>query len=329
MYSVATLGANEIARVRPILEASRFKPYRFLKRAGDRELDDFWYATLAEAGNAQSIAVCLTEGEIVGLASVGQLEWESRVLGSRVYGISHLVAAPPDTGEGTVLGLLLEHVLTTAADQGAETVHCRRLTDDTLACQALERKGFLLVDTQLVYGFAMEDLAGVRSPSDEKSGGCRLRLAGSADTEELAELARMSFDHHFGRFHSDQRLSREAASRVYEQWIRSSLAGYADWTVVAEVAGRLAACSIWRKPTAREAALSTRIGHYSLGAVHPDFQQRGLFTEVTEYGLALFRGISDCVVGPTHVNNYGVQRGYARMGWRIVDAHHTFHKWLS
>jgi hypothetical protein len=328
MYSVATLGANEIARVRPILETSRFKPYRFVKRAADRELDDFWYATLAEAGSSQTLAVCLRDGEIVGLASIGELEWESRVLGRRIYGIPQLVATPADTGEATVLGLLLEHILTTAAAQGAETVHCKRLTDDTLACQALERHGFLLVDTQLVYGFAMKDLAGDES-RDQKTADCRLRLAGATDTEELAELARVSFEHHFGRFHSDHRLPRESASRVYEQWIRSSLDGYADWTVVAEVEGRLAACSIWRKPTAREAALSTRIGHYSIGAVHPDFQRRGLFTEVTEYGLALFRGISDCVIGPTHINNYGVQRGYARMGWRIVDAHHTFHKWLS
>jgi hypothetical protein len=329
MYSVATLSANEFARLRPILETSRFKPYRFLKQVGHRELADFWYAALAEAGHSQSVAVCLRDGVVVGLASIGELEWESRVLDRRIYGIHHLAAAEADTADQTVLGLLLEHILTTAADQGAETVHCKRFTDDTLACQALERKGFLLVDTQLVYGFAMKDLENKGSQGDQRTGDRLLRLAAASDMEELAELARASFQHHFGRFHSDDRLSSESASQVYEQWMRSSLSGYADWTVVAEVAGRLAACSIWRKPTAREAALSTRIGHYSIGAVHPDFQRRGLFIEVTEYGLALFRGIADCVVGPTHVNNYGVQRGYARMGWRIVDAHHTFHKWLS
>jgi len=42
----------------------------------------------------------------------------------------------------------------------------------------------------------------------------------------------------------------------------------------------------------------------------------------------LLDGIADCIEGPTHVNNYPVQRGYTKLLWRICDAHHSFHKWL-
>ena len=41
-------------------------------------------------------------------------------------------------------------------------------------------------------------------------------------------------------------------------------------------------------------------------------------------------GSADVIEGPTHINNYGVQFGYAKMGWRVLsDARHSFHKWID
>lgn len=328
MYRVARIGPGDLDRVAQLLEDSPFKPYRFLRHSGRRELSTFWLATLEEQSQSGIVAVCFLDGRIVGLASLAELDWESRVLATRIFGITQLVTRPDGSAARDVIDLLLEHVLAAAVDQRGDAVHCKRFTDDVIACQALERRGFLLVDTQLVYGISVAAAAPGSPDGNCTADGCRIRMAEPGDVEALAEVARASFKNHFGRFHSDHQLPPGSAERIYEEWIRSSFAGYADWVVVAEVEGRLAACSVWRRPSAREARLSTRPGHYSLGAVHPDFQRRGLFTEVTRRGVPLFEGCADYVVGPTHVNNYGVQRSYARMGWQIVDANHAFHKWL-
>ena len=46
--------------------------------------------------------------------------------------------------------------------------------------------------------------------------------------------------------------------------------------------------------------------------------------------MGSLHGIADLIEGPTHVNNYGVQMGYLKMGWRVCsDARHSFHNWMD
>ncbi len=329
MCEVAILGRStgELELVRPLLEDSPYRPYRHLGGLSSREVVGFWLDTVVEQGQCGGVAACVRNGRIAGFAVLNELTWESNVIGRRIWGIEQLVVAPGESDRGHILDLLVARVLSLAADKEADSVHCKRLTDDVTACQTLERSGFRLVDTQLVYGHGLSDVATWPS-SHHEAGSLNVRLADRTDVGDLVRVARASFKNHFGRFHSDHRLPPGAASKIYEEWIRSSFDGYADHVVLAEVDGIVAACSIWRKPSAREAKLSTRVGHYSLGMVHPDFQRRGLFTEVSRRGLQLLEGVADYAVGPTHVNNHAVQRGFTRLGWQIVDATHTFHAWL-
>jgi hypothetical protein len=45
--------------------------------------------------------------------------------------------------------------------------------------------------------------------------------------------------------------------------------------------------------------------------------------------MKLLSGMVTCIEGPTHINNYPVQRGYDKLNWKIADARHSFHKWLT
>jgi len=330
MCEVVILGRStaELELLRPLLADSPYKPYRHLGGLSRRDIVGFWLDTVVEQGQCGSVTACVRDGRIAGFAVLNELMWESSVIGRRIWGIEQLVVAPGESDGGHILDLLVARALSLAADQHADTVHCKRFTDDMTACHTLERNGFRLVDTQLVYGRGLGDVATESSSPGHETGRLTIRLADRTDVGDLVQVARASFKDFFGRFHSDHRLPPGAASKIYEEWIRSSLDGYADHVVLAEEDGVVAACSIWRKPSAREAKLSIRVGHYSLGMVHPDFQRRGLFTAVTRRGLQLLEGAADYAVGPTHVNNHGVQRGYARLGWQIVDATHTFHAWL-
>jgi hypothetical protein len=166
-------------------------------------------------------------------------------------------------------------------------------------------------------------------PRPELFPGCTTRLATADDREALMRVSENAFGGHFGRFHSDPRLPRDVSTRVYREWLRSSCEGYADYVVVAEVEGRVVGYTVWKDPSPREKRFGVRIGHYSIGAVHHDFAGRGLFGALTHAGMALLHGAVDRLGGPTHVNNYPVQRGFARLRWRVGNAHHTLHRWLT
>jgi ribosomal protein S18 acetylase RimI-like enzyme len=105
--------------------------------------------------------------------------------------------------------------------------------------------------------------------------------------------------------------------------------GWADWIVVAVHGDRIAGYSAWKKPSALDARHGIRLGHYSVGAVHPDFFGRGLFTALTRAGMEELRSSANWIEAPTHIDNHAVQRGFLRLGWRIAGAQHSFHKWLK
>jgi hypothetical protein len=162
-----------------------------------------------------------------------------------------------------------------------------------------------------------------------KSPDITVRLAEDRDRDALIEVTVKAFRAHFGRYHADERISPQQAIAVYEEWIRSSCSGYADWIVLAEMNQQIAGFSIWKKPSPLEQALSVTVGHYSIAATHPAFAGRGLFGILTYAGMQLLDGLCHCIEGPTHINNYPVQRGYTKLSWRIADARHSFHKWLK
>ena len=228
----------------------------------------------------------------------------------------------------TVTKKLVSHFIDWAKMEKYQFALAKTYTNDMLNIHALESMGFLLVDTLLDYAVDFLRTPFNSLPVQDPAKGVSVRMALQDDEPELMNLAKAAFQSHFGRYHSDPLFTNEQATRVYSQWMQSSIRGYADYFVVAEVDGHIAGLSIWKKPSDMEKKYSISVGHYSLGAVHPDFSGRRIFNLVTYEGMKLFKGVSNIIEGPTHINNYPVQRGYGRLGWQIFDARHSFHKWL-
>ena len=203
------------------------------------------------------------------------------------------------------------------------------VTDDVLTIHTLEKQGFLLMDTNLDYVYDYRRTPTDAIPRPQLPDGAHIRAARDDEIEELLSVAQASFQNHFGRFHADERISEEQALRVYREWIRSSCQGYADLITVAEVEGKVAGYSVWKNPSRLERNLRTRVGHFSIGAVHPEYHGRGLFTALTFAGMESLEGIVDSIEGPTHINNYPVQRAYDRLHWLLRDARHAFHRWVE
>jgi len=319
-----------VDQLKPLLGRSPQKPYRFLLSGCRDALDSLWLAELAALSKEEQgrLFVAVQGCDPVGLLAYGPLPWDTRVIGKRMAALKHIVVDPSLPRKEELLARLLREAIDCALSQDMEFLLCKTYTDDMSTIHALERRGFLLMDTLLDYVYngradPLQDAG--RSPLSEEYA---IRLAQEDDVDGLVAVARASFPAHFGRFHADERISKAQATQVYEEWIRASCNGYADWVLVATVQGRIAGYSVWKRPSALEQRAGIRLGHYSIGVVHPDYQGRGLFSALTRAGMKLFDGSADSIEGPTHVNNYPVQRAYNRLRWRIGDARHSFHKWL-
>src|SRR5260221_562278 len=144
-----------------------------------------------------------------------------------------------------------------------------------------------------------------------------------------SKIARASCANHFGRFHSDRRIGREQATRIYEEWIRSCASGWADWIILDVKDARIAGYSAWKKPSALDLRNNIRLAHYSIAGIHPDFFGKVLFTTLTQTGMEMMQGHALWIEGPTHIDNHPVQRAYEKLGWKRVGTQTSFHKWLT
>ncbi len=313
--------------VRPVLEQSRFPPRGYLAKVPLKRLHDCWQDELADAMTGESaIFVANTGSRTVGFCLVGPLPWESGLLGKRMAAIKYLAASPGEHATRALAGLV-DRAVTHARTTGHQFLSCKAHTNDMAAIHALERTGFLLVDTLL--DFVVELPLPEALPPPVLAAGTTLRIAAPSDRDELVSVARGTFADHGGRFQADPQIGTDRGLKIYEEWIGACLDGWADWVVVAEVDGRIAGYSAWKRPSDVETRHQIGLGHYSIGAVHPDFSGRGLFRAITHRGTMLLAGLATAIEGPTQVNNYPVQKAYQALGWRIADARHSFHRWLE
>jgi ribosomal protein S18 acetylase RimI-like enzyme len=295
------------------------------------EVESRWRDGVRELLSDESVIGFIAEisGTILGLVICTPLSWESPLLGKSMWAIKHIGVASGRGDASSVARSLVAEMVRRVADRDADFLLCRALPSDAAVIHALESNGFLLMDTLLNFLFDCRAHGSNCRTRQEIAEGFELRLATASDIEPLAEVAHSSFAGHFGRFHADPRIGHAAAAKIYQEWIRSCANGWADWIVVAMHGDRIAGYSAWKKPSALDERHAIRLGHYSIGAVHPDFFGRGLFTALTHGGMEQLCSSADWIEAPTHIDNYAVQRGFLRLGWRIAGAQHSFHKWLK
>lgn len=264
----------------------------------------------------------------VGFALSTPLPWESGILQKAMWNCRYLAVDAQGADGDRIAAELLAAIKNELRARAAEFLLCKVAASDSVIISALEAERFLLADTLLDFVFPCRKTRSVEAASVELSKGIELRLATMADIEPLTETARACFAHHFGRFHADPRIGQAAATRIYEEWIRSCVRGWADRVFVAVCDGRIAGFSAWKEPSALDSRHGIRLGHYSIGAVHPAFSGRGLFKALTRVGMSELCRSCDWIEGPTHHENHAVQRGYQQLGWETAEVQHSFHQWL-
>ena len=306
---------------------SAFIPCRYLKGFGGNPGDLRLEEIRSKLDGGSRTIILEERGVIKGFAVLEDLPWDSAVFGKRM-GTIWCLELDPEVSPGDGRGFS-SFIIETAAKDGFEFLLAKSHTDNMRTVHLLEGCGFMLVDTLLDYVWDKEGSCPVDLSSSAGVDGCELSEACPADEEKLRQVAGNAFRDHFGRYHSDPRIGKDLARRVYEEWISASLRGYADHFVVARVGGEIAGYSIWKKQGSLEKKFGLSLGHYSIAGIDPAFAGRGLFSVLTRKGMSLLKDEVRFIEGPTHINNYPVQKGYARLGWKIADARHSFHKWLG
>jgi GNAT superfamily N-acetyltransferase len=222
-----------------------------------------------------------------------------------------------------VQGLTLEQfpeVLEFCRANGVVFLIARCPASDLMTAQAMERQGFLIMDT-LVY--CTRDLRKTPLPPDGTD--MQIRSGRREDLDEVLSIAHESFRGYQGHYHADQRLDRTKCDEAYASWAERSITteGVVDEVLIAEQDGGIVGFMTLRmnNPNDGEAVLS---------GVRQDARGRGI------YRSFIIRAMEWCVkqranqmIVSTQITNVAVQKVWTRLGFEFSHAYYTFHKWFD
>ena len=214
----------------------------------------------------------------------------------------------------------LPTVLSTCRESGVLLLIARCSCADFDTVHSALDRGFLLVDTQLIYKLRLD-----AEPPIRECPGIFVRSRVPGDADQVERIAREAFRDYCGHYHNDPRLDRAASTEVYASWAKRSCVDreVADEVLMAEVdEGTVGFVALKLK--------SDGIGEITLNAVHPEAQRGGVYGVLAARSLRWFhqRGVRH-VVTSTHIANTGPQKVWCRMGFEPCSGAYTFHAWLD
>jgi ribosomal protein S18 acetylase RimI-like enzyme len=328
--SITRIDLKKIDVLTGSLPRFHFTPLSHLPYLKRTQIEAFWMDDIRQtAANKDSATfVASISDRVVGFTVYAESPWDSRVVGRPIGTLKYLAADTENSMGAKAVEALVEHSLAHARKCGIECLTVKVHPRDTETIHALERNGFLLMDTLVHYVFDF-----LRTPFEQvvpprRISGLNIRLGLEQDLPRILEVAERAFRNHFGRYNADSRMPPGTAKDVYREWARSSLSGWADWVTVAEVDARIAGYAIWKKASPLEAKHALDIFHYNLVAIHPHFVGRNVFAALTYEGMRMFREYANRFTAPTHVTHSAIHRLCFELGWQISGARHSFHRWL-
>ena len=213
----------------------------------------------------------------------------------------------------------LERILDFCRSQNVELLIGRCSVENAATVHALERSGFLLMDT-LVYYKRNLATSPVADPGD---GRIRPLRAGEADAVEA--IARECFHEYGGHYHADPRLDRRAVTEVYASWARASCERpeRSSFVLVGDMGRGSVGFATFRLSLAAE-------GELVLGAVSPGARGSGLYRELTLAGMYRLQSLgAGSLITSTYLGNWGAQKSWVAAGLSPYAGYHTFHRWFD
>ena len=326
---IARFDLTAIEKLKEALPRFTHTPLPHLSYLKRDQIEGYWLDDIGQELKNEGTTAFASYGDdrMNGLVLYGDSPWDTKVVGEPVAVIKYVAGTGAD--DPRVLDQLLDEVLRHAAGRGVHLLTCKVQPLQFAAIHALERHGFLLMDTLLDFFFDFSRTPFDKISPPQRLDGLRVRLANPEDLPELLALTETAFAKHFGRYNSDPRMPAGTGTKVYQEWVRSSFSGAADWILIAEINNQIAGYSVWKKASALEAKHSFDIARCTLAAIHPEFFGRGLYTTLTFEGMRITHEFANHLDGPAHVSHYPVHRAMLKLGWKLAGVRHSFHKWLQ
>ncbi len=196
----------------------------------------------------------------------------------------------------------------------------RCLTTELETAQAMERQGFLLMDTLVYYSRKIP-----AEPMPSYSTRIRVRPFMDGEEQNIAGIASECFRGYTGHYHADSRLDSARCDEVYVSWALNECAsrGKSREVLVADVNNILAGFLTIRVVSPDECEVG-------LFCVKPSFRGTDVAQSLMIYGMEWSYELgAKKILTSTQITNTASQKVWIRQGFEPNHSYYTFHKWFD
>jgi RimJ/RimL family protein N-acetyltransferase len=221
-----------------------------------------------------------------------------------------------------VVGVTIENlpsVLEFCRKKKVRLLIARSSLTDLEVAQAMEEKGFLLMDTLVYYSYDL-----TRQPVPNDNGVANVRPIRAGEEEAMRLVAVESFRGYLGHYHSDPRLDNAKCDEAYVDWAQNVFSSRdSENFLIGEIDGAIIGFGVLRINNPDE-------GEMFLGGIHPDFQGQGIYHSFLCKAMewCLKKNARKMIIS-TQLKNIAVQKVLAKLGFEVAKGYYTFHKWFD
>ncbi|MBE7559737.1 hypothetical protein HS125_12635 [bacterium] len=307
-------------------EALRPRPYDYLAPLTGELLARYLRGALESlCGQGAHLLVARTDKGPAAVLAWRRLGFDSDLFGFPVARLEHLGGLGGPRTQEALLASLLARAEEDWRTAGIALLYAKVRMEHLPAQRALARHGFSPVGGWINYGLWLE-----RWECPRLTHPASLRPATAEDARILENLAAQSFA--LDRFHSDPRISPTRADQLHRFWIRNSVTGKAAQAVlVAENdLGQVSGFLTYNiRDEAPEKLDGLRLARVILNAVDARERGQGVYPKMLSNVILECQGQADFLSAETQINNYAVQRSWAKLGLAPVESGLNFHYWLQ
>ena len=251
------------------------------------------------------------------LGIINHSKWDSEILGKRVGKLTlYLLSLRNETKP------FLQKSYLEAKKMKVDVLFTRINMEQRDALQAMLAEGAILSDVLLTFykNFYKEELLQKASLLDKSD--IIFEEGKTAREAELRKITASAYKH--SHYFNDPKIPLEKAEAIYQEWISNSLAGFADYVIIARLHEEIVGYITLRIKNLDEKA----VGIIDLIAVKENYRGRGIGKMLVIEGIKKICNKIDTLYVSTQISNIPALRLYEGLGFKGILSEATLHIWL-
>jgi RimJ/RimL family protein N-acetyltransferase len=327
---ISRLSKENLADIQPLLQGYKFKPFQRYPNLPEAKVNSYFLrhisSLFANSGdNSMLIARDQETDDIVGVATLERLSWDTRHFGIKMARIGYLISGGSHDRESFVKDRLLSAVLDLCKKEEITFISAKPDVRDLSSIHCLEENGFRLMSTYQNY--LLDKEFHVPKGTAGKESLCVNRPFEPKDLSAVLSLAKGAF--RVSHFYADRRLSRSRCDDLYVEWARKSCEGYVTETLVIEVDNHPAGFATFDIDESFSQFMGVKLGRFILCTIAPDFRRKGVFASHVDQAADYYLKKVDLIDIEIPVDNWRASHPWSQVGSRVVHSRHVFHRWLD